>query len=110
MRQLISARRCAVSRTWRKPRKGANPVPGPTMMIGVSVAGGSLKLECRTYTGTEAPMCAAIFVFNPDIRIRLHRAAQQDPLMLAPKHSTAEQHSNSQVSHSMSTGACRQHT
>jgi len=26
------------------------------MMTGMSVAGGSLKLECRTYTGTEAPM------------------------------------------------------
>ena len=29
------------------------------MMIGVSEAGGSLKLECRTYTGTDAPVSAA---------------------------------------------------
>lgn len=33
--------RFKAERAWRKPRNGATPVPGPTIMIGVSGSSGS---------------------------------------------------------------------
>ena len=44
------------SRSSTNARNGAMPVPGPTMMIGVSPSSGSLKvlLMC-TYTGMVSP-------------------------------------------------------
>ncbi|KAK8917176.1 hypothetical protein VCV18_009633 [Metarhizium anisopliae] len=35
-----------------KARKGATPVPGPTMMTGHNGSAGSLKLDVRMWTGT----------------------------------------------------------
>lgn len=37
--------------TWRKPLNGANPVPGPIIMIGTLLSAGSLKFDCRTKIG-----------------------------------------------------------
>lgn len=37
--------------TCRKPLKGANPVPGPTMTIGMEGSAGNLKLEVLMKTG-----------------------------------------------------------
>ena len=50
---LPDLRRAA--RSCKKPRKGAKPVPGPTMMIGVLGLSGSLKLECLTKMGSLSP-------------------------------------------------------
>lgn len=41
--------------TCKKPRKGASPVPGPTITSGVSGRAGSRNVDLRTYTGTLAP-------------------------------------------------------
>jgi len=39
--------------TCRKPLKGANPVPGPIMMIGTLASVGSLKFDCLTKMGAQ---------------------------------------------------------
>lgn len=39
--------------TCRKPLKGANPVPGPIMIMGTLVSVGSLKFDCRTKMGAQ---------------------------------------------------------
>lgn len=47
-------RRCCM-----KARKGASPVPGPTMMMGVWASGGNRKSGFfDTYTGSVSPTCA----------------------------------------------------
>lgn len=39
--------------TWRNPLKGANPVPGPIIIIGTLESEGSLKLDCLTKMGAQ---------------------------------------------------------
>lgn len=39
--------------TCRKPLKGANPVPGPIIMIGTLASVGSLKFDCLTKMGAQ---------------------------------------------------------
>lgn len=42
------------ARSWMKPMKGATPVPGPTMMIGVVALKGRRNWDLRTNMGTRA--------------------------------------------------------
>ena len=43
------------ARSWRKPLKGASPVPGPTITTGVLTCLGNLKWECLTKMGSRSP-------------------------------------------------------
>lgn len=40
-------------RSWRKPLKGASPVPGPIMIIGTFESEGSLKFDVLTNIGAQ---------------------------------------------------------
>jgi len=39
--------------TCKKPLKGASPVPGPIMIIGVDRSAGNLKFDCLTKMGAQ---------------------------------------------------------
>jgi hypothetical protein len=57
--------------SWMNPRNGANPVPGPTIKIGVFESRGSLKLDFWTNTGS-VEVCSdhvSVQVANSTIRI-----------------------------------------
>ena len=60
---------CAKSQLRLAYLKGASPVPGPTMMMGVPWSAGSRKSGLRcTYTGSISPTCQNQ---NPKSKIRL---------------------------------------
>jgi hypothetical protein len=73
--------------TCRNPRKGAKPVPGPTMTTGTEGSAGNLKLDCLIKIGAQLQFSLfsrgiAFWFYSTQIGVRYNLLTRPEVLML----------------------------